>query len=123
MGVIQSAYLTIPVSNIQKSAAWYAEHLGFKVVTEDPIYCELRTESGVRILFQQNNNKINSHMVYADGAIQSAYGFIVSDAEVLHKEFSEKGIEVGQLYDYQGKSFSFYDPDRNFIEIWSLPDN
>jgi hypothetical protein len=34
----------------------------------------------------------------------------------------ERGVKVGEFFDYQGKSFSFYDPDGNFIEVWSLPE-
>ncbi|MBP1996244.1 VOC family protein [Paenibacillus eucommiae] len=122
MTIIKSAYLTIPVSNLQSSANWYGEHFGFKIVTEDSIFLELMTESGVRILFQHNDHNINSHMTYSGGTLQSAYGFIVSDAELLYKEFIDKGINVGELFDYQGKSFSFYDPDGNYIEVWSLPE-
>lgn len=69
-------YHYIPVSNLQSSAEWYATHLGFKVVVEDPLYLELRTESGIRIMLIPNENKITSHMKYANGP-QAAYGFVV----------------------------------------------
>ncbi|CAG7633803.1 VOC family protein [Paenibacillus allorhizosphaerae] len=120
MAQLISAYLTIPVSDLRRSADWYAEHLGFTITAEDPLYLELTTETGVRILFQQNNDGIHSHMTYPNGALQSAYGFIVPDAESLYQQFKDKGVQVGKLFHYQGKSFSFYDPDGNFIEIWSL---
>ncbi|SDX79554.1 VOC family protein [Paenibacillus sp. CF384] len=116
---LRSTYLTIPVSSFAQSTQWYGEHLGFRVVKEDPFYIELVNESGIRILFQKYEHSLNSHFVYPDGALQSSYGFMVDDAEAAYHAFIERGIKVGELFIYQGKSFSFYDPDGNFIEIWS----
>lgn len=118
---LKSTYLTIPVNNFSRSAEWYGEHLGFQIVKEDPFYIELANASGIRILFQQNEHNLHSHFTYPDGALQSSYGFMVDDAEPAYQYFVDHGLKVGQLFDYQGKSFSFYDPDDNFIEIWSLP--
>ena len=117
---LKSAYLTIPVSNFKQSADWYGEHFGFKVITEDPLYVELQNESAIKILFQKNKHNLNSHLVYPNGALQSAYGFMVEDAKSVYLYCIENGIKVGEFFDYQGKSFSFYDPDGNFIEIWSI---
>jgi len=46
----------------------------------------------------------------------------VDDAEAAYRYLQERGVKVGEFFDYQGKSFSFYDPDGNFIEVWSLPE-
>jgi catechol 2,3-dioxygenase-like lactoylglutathione lyase family enzyme len=120
---LKSAYLTIPVSNLHRSVAWYGEHFGFKVVKEDSLYLELVNETGVRVLLQENEHKLNSHYTFPNGALQSSYGFIVPDAETAYNYLIDKGVKVGKFYpDYQGKSFSFYDPDGNFIEIWSFPE-
>lgn len=121
MGItLKSTYLTIPVSNFERSVEWYGEHLGFKVTMRDPFYIELQNELGIKILLQQNEHNLNSHFVYPDGALQSSYGFMVDDPESAYQYFNDKGIKVGEFFNYQGKSFSFYDPDGNFIEVWSL---
>lgn len=123
MGVtLKTAYLTIPVSDFQQSIEWYGKHFGFKVVTKDPFYVELQNDLGIRILLQQNVHNLHSHFVYPDGALQSSYGFIVDDAESVYQYLLSNGVKVGEFFNYQGKSFSFYDPDGNFIEIWSLPE-
>ncbi|OPA72788.1 hypothetical protein BVG16_32125 [Paenibacillus selenitireducens] len=119
---LNSAYLTIPVSSFNNSVDWYGEHFGFKVTTEDTNYIELQNESGIKILFQQNEHNLNSHFIYPNGAVQSSYGFMVDDAESAYRYCMDKGIKVGEFFDYQGKSFSFYDLDGNFIEVWSLPE-
>jgi len=118
---LESAYLTIPVSDVQRSVKWYGEHFGFQVAVEDPLYVEMRNETGIRILLHPNEHNLHSHFVYPNGAPQSSYGFIVDDAEAAYRYLQERGVKVGELFDYQGKSFSFYDPDGNFIEVWSLP--
>lgn len=118
---LHSAYLTIPVSSFNNSVDWYGEHFGFKVTKEDPNYIELQNESGIKILFQQNELNLNSHFIYPNGAAQSSYGFMVDDAEFAYRYCMDKGIKVGEFFDYQGQSFSFYDLDGNFIEVWSLP--
>ncbi|MCQ6557357.1 VOC family protein [Paenibacillus mendelii] len=121
MGIqLNSTYLTIPVSNLKRSAQWYGEHFGFKLITEDPNYLELISDSGIRILFQQNDHNLHSHFIYPGGAVQSSYGFLVSYAESAYNYLIGQGVKVGEFFDYQGKSFSVYDPDGNFIEIWSL---
>jgi catechol 2,3-dioxygenase-like lactoylglutathione lyase family enzyme len=118
---LKSTYITIPVSNFTRSAEWYGKHLGFKIVVEDPFFIELTNETGIRILFQQNEHNLYSHFTYPDGSPQSSYGFMVDDAESAYQYFVDNNLKVGQFFDYQGKSFSFYDPDGNFIEVWSLP--
>jgi catechol 2,3-dioxygenase-like lactoylglutathione lyase family enzyme len=120
---LNAAYITIPVSDLNRSRAWYEEHFGFRTVVEDPLYFELQNESGIRVLLLQNEHRLNSHIVYPNGAHQPSYGFIVDDAESVYRYLRDQGVKVGELFDYQGKSFSFYDPDGNYIEIWSSPEN
>ncbi|MFC5652197.1 VOC family protein [Paenibacillus solisilvae] len=115
---IKSSYLYIPVSDLYKSANWYKEHLGFEIVVEDPIYLELRTESGVRVMLIPNEDQVKSHMNYSNGP-QASYGFIVSDIGVMYKELKEKGIQVNRISEYAGTSFGFHDPDGNILELWS----
>lgn len=115
---VLGGYYYIPVSNLQQTGDWYKEHLGFSIVKEDPTYLELRTESGVRILLLPNEDQLTSHMKFPNGP-QAAYGFTVSDIDALYQQFVDRGIQVGKLFNYAGKSFSFHDPDGNVIELWS----
>lgn len=118
---LRSVYLTIPVSNFNNALKWYGDHFGFEVITKDPNYIEVQNDFGIKILFQQNNYNLTSQFVYPDGAAQSSYGFMVDDAEAAYRYCKDNGIRVGEFFEYQGQSFSFYDPDGNFIEVWSLP--
>ncbi|MBM7566124.1 VOC family protein [Paenibacillus sacheonensis] len=108
---LRSSYLTIPVRNFNDALRWYGDHFGFEVVQKDPNYIELQNDAGIKILFQQNEHHLTSQFVYPDGAAQSSYGFMVDDAQFAYRYCIDHGIRVGELFDYQGQSFSFYDPD------------
>jgi hypothetical protein len=45
---------------------------------------------------------------------------MVDDAESAYRYCKDNGIRVGEFFEYQGQSFSFYDLDGNFIEVWSF---
>ena len=112
-----NSYLYIPVSSFDKSAEWYQDILGFKLKLSDPLYRDLESESGIRVMLIERRDNINSQMMYDTGA-QPSYGFIVKDIEGVRSELISKGVRVTDIGDYQGKSFSFYDPDDNKIELW-----
>ena len=112
-----NGYIYIPVSDFKKAAEWYKNILGFVTVFTDPLYYELRTPSGIRVMLIERRDGVNSHMMYDTGA-QPAYGFSVPNAEAAYNELISKNVEVGKISLYQGKSFGFYDTDGNKIEIW-----
>jgi catechol-2,3-dioxygenase len=114
---LTGSYIYIPVSDLQRAAIWYIENLGFKIVKEDSIYLELRSEHGIRIMLIPKENNINSHMNYSNG-VQASYGFTVTDLDTIYQQFIEKGIKVGKISNYEGRSFGFHDPDGNVIELW-----
>lgn len=115
--VIISSYIYIPVSDLEKSASWYEKNLGFKVVYKDALYYDIRTENGVKIMLIPNENNIISQMKYPTGE-QPAYGFIVDDFDEIKRALQTNGVKTGEVFDYFGHSFSFFDLDGNKIEIW-----
>ena len=112
-----NGYVYLPVSDLDAAAKWYSDIFGFKIILNDPLYYELRSSSAIRIMLIKNNDGVNVHMMY-DGIPQAAYGFTVSDIEVVHAYLISKGVEVKKIIEYQGKSFSFTDSDGNVIELW-----
>jgi len=112
-----NGYVYIPVSNFDKATEWYNDILGFELVFSDPLYRELRSRSGIRIMLIEQRGSINSHMMYDTGA-QASYGFSVNDIEKIYSEFISRGVEAKKIGEYQGKSFSFSDLDGNIIELW-----
>ena len=112
-----NGYVYIPVSDFDKSTEWYQDVLGFKLKLCDPLYRDLESQSGIRIMLIERRGGVNSHMMYDTGA-QASYGFMTKDIENIYSELISKGVKVTDIGDYQGKSFSFFDPDDNKIEIW-----
>lgn len=110
-------YIYIPVSDLKQAANWYEEILDFKVVFQDNLYYELRTVNGIRVMLIPNELHINSQMIFPSGQ-QPAYGFIVMDINKFRENLNGRNVKVGEIFDYCGKSFSFYDLDNNKIEIW-----
>ena len=112
-----NGYVYIPVSNFDMAAAWYKDILGFELVFTDPIYYELCSPSGIRIMLIERRDGVNSHMMYDDSP-QASYGFTVDNIEDIHKELTLKGLRPKEISTYQGKSFGFADLDGNVIELW-----
>ena len=112
-----NSYLYIPVSDFDKSVVWYQNVLGFQLKHSDPLYRDLESPSGIRLMLIERRDNINSQMMYDTGA-QASYGFMVKDIESIRFDLISKGVKVTKIGDYQGKSFSFFDPDDNKIEIW-----
>lgn len=113
-----SGYIYIPVTNLERSVEWYAKYLHFETAFEDPLYVEMRSTTGIRILLIVSEEAVNSQMTYSNGP-QAAYGFVVPDIDQARQWLMDHGIEVRRISNYQGKSFGFYDPDGNIIELWS----
>nr|WP_145160527.1 VOC family protein [Paenibacillus terrae] len=113
-----NGYFYIPVTNLARSVEWYAKYLHFETAFEDPLYVEMRSTTGIRILLIVSEEAVNSQMTYSNGP-QAAYGFVVPDIDQARQWLMDHGIEVRRISNYQGKSFGFYDPDGNIIELWS----
>lgn len=112
-----SSYIYIPVADLEKAADWYEENLDFHVIYKDSLYYDVRTDNGVKIMLIPGEKKMNSQMQYATGQ-QPAYGFCVDDFDAIKEKLEQNGVKIGETYDYFGRSFSFFDPDGNKIEIW-----
>ena len=112
-----SSYIYIPVSDLEKAASWYEKNLDFNVVYKDALYFDMRTANGIKIMLIPSDNNITSQMQYPTGQ-QPAYGFCVNDFDVIREKLEANSVKIGEVFDYFGRSFSFFDMDGNKIEIW-----
>lgn len=115
--MLVSSYIYIPVSDLEKAAGWYEKVLGFKVIYKDALYFDMRTDNGIKIMLIPSENNITSQMQYTTGE-QPAYGFCVDDFDAVRDKLEKNRVKIGEVFDYFGRSLSFYDPDGNKIEIW-----
>ena len=115
--MIINSYIYIPVSNIERAAKWYNNNLDFRIIYKDALFFDMRTESGIQILLIPNEKDMVSQIKYSTGE-QPAYGFIVDDFNEIKRALQTNGVKTGEVFDYFGHSFSFFDLDGNKIEIW-----
>ena len=113
----QSVYIYIPVSNFDKSEKWYADMFGFTTTLCNKLYRDMSLPSGVRIMLIEQLNDVNSHMLFG-GMKQAAYGFTVDNLDAIREKLISENVIIGDINEYQGKSFNFTDPDGNVIELW-----
>ena len=112
-----SSYIYIPVSDLEKAADWYEKNLDFHVIYKDSLYYDMRTDNGLKIMLIPSENHLTSQMQYSTGQ-QPAYGFCVDDFDALREKLEMNHVKIGEVFDYFGRSLSFYDLDGNKIEIW-----
>ena len=112
-----SSYIYIPVGDLEKAAGWYEKILDFKVIHRDSLYFDMRTDNGVKIMLIPSEKNITSQMQYSTGQ-QPAYGFCVEDFDFIREKLEMNNVKIGEVFDYFGRSLSFFDLDGNKIEIW-----
>ena len=112
-----SSYIYIPVNDLEKAASWYEKNLDFKIIYKDSLYFDMRTDNGVKIMLIPSERNITSQMQYSTGE-QPAYGFCVDDFDSIKEKLEMNSVKIGEVFDYFGRSLSFFDLYGNKIEIW-----
>ena len=107
-----------PTPDIQKTAKYYTEKLGFRAVEylqcAEPHICLYRDDSEI-ILLKANTAVIPNRTLYGYGF--DAY-FYTEFQEQLEQEFSQKGVKFARplkVTDYQNKEFVLEDIDGRWL--------
>ncbi|WP_449537672.1 VOC family protein [Ferdinandcohnia sp. Marseille-Q9671] len=113
----------LPVSNVKRSASWYEENLGAILTYIDDDKAILNFADQSFFLVQAKEGQ-TSNFIDAKGNERFSLTFEVDGLqalEMLHKDFSERKIEVGDIEDrgHAGRNFVFSDPDGNKFDVWS----
>ena len=114
------SYVYIPVRDLERAADWYEKNLEFRLIYKDSLYYDMRTENGVKIMLIPTEGNMTSQMQYSTGQ-QPAYGFCVDAFDAIKAKLEKNRVKIGEVFDYFGRSFSFYDLDGNKIELWEEP--
>jgi len=117
----------IPVADVDRAKAFYAEKVGFDVdldvnPDEDP-----RVEEGIRVVQLTPPGSACSISIgrgiidTPPGSVQGLH-LVVSDIEAARAELADRGVDVGEVQDLGGVLYaSFKDPDRNGWTLQQLP--
>lgn len=107
----QNIVISVNVSDLDRSIAWWGEMLGFEptYVMKEYGWCELATSiEGVGLGLGQVEE------VKASGGVTPTFG--VSDIEAARGHMESRGVKFdGDTYEISGqvKLCTFYDPDAN----------
>ena len=121
--ILGIAYSVIPVSDMERSAAWYVKHFGFNIRNQRegylslfrgnrPILDLIQSDNDSRATFEVNNRK------------RWVITFFTDDIESLHSYLNSENVKVGNIADEgkYGKFFVLEDPDGNLFDVWEHHD-
>jgi catechol 2,3-dioxygenase-like lactoylglutathione lyase family enzyme len=105
--------ITVPVSDVDRAKAFYAERAGFIAEHDHQV------EEGLRFV-QLTPPGSACSIAIGEGLTEAAPGsiqglqLVVADAEAAHHELIARGVEVSEVQDFPWGRFVFFkDPDGN----------
>ena len=117
----------IPVSDVDRAKAFYAEKVGFNVDLDVSAETDPRVTDERRVV-QLTPPGSACSIAFGIGVVDTPPGsvqalhLVVSDIEAARAELIERGVEVGEVQDLGGVLYApFSDPDGNSWTLQQLP--
>jgi predicted enzyme related to lactoylglutathione lyase len=113
--------VAIPVSDVDRAKAFYADQVGFNADHDHTVSDEMRfvqlTPSGSACSIALGQGIVDSQPGSARGL-----QLVVSDVHAARAELAGRGVEVSEVADFPWGSFVFFeDPDGNRWAVQQLP--
>jgi len=114
--------IAIPVSDVDRAKAFYADKPGFNADHDHQVTDELRfvqlTPPGSGCSIALGTGLLNT----TPGSVQGLQ-MVVADVRAARAELVERGVDVSDVQDFPWGSFVFFsDPDGNGWAVQQLPD-
>jgi predicted enzyme related to lactoylglutathione lyase len=113
--------VAVPVSDVDRAKAFYAERVGFNADHDH------RVSDSVRFV-QLTPPGSACSIAIGDGLVETPPGsaqglqLVVDDVEAARAELLERGVEVSEIQDFPWGSFVFFsDPDGNGWAVQQVP--
>jgi predicted enzyme related to lactoylglutathione lyase len=113
--------VAIPVSDVDRAKAFYAEKVGFNADHDQKVSDEIRF---VQLTPPGSACSIALGKGLVDTPPGSAQGLqlVVSDVKAARAQLVERGVEVSDVQDFPWGSFVFFsDPDGNRWSVQQVP--
>ena len=113
--------VAIPVSDADRSKAFYVDQAGFTLDYDHTISDDLRF---VQLTPPGSACSISIGKGITDAAPGSVRGLqvVVEDADAAHAELAGRGVEVGEVQEFPWGRFVFFeDPDGNGWSVQEIP--
>lgn len=117
----------IPVSDVDRAKAFYAENVGFDVDLDVGAATDDRVSGEMRVV-QLTPRGSACSIAFGIGVIETQPGsvqglhLVVSDIDAAREELVGRGVDVGEVRDLGGVLYApFNDPDGNGWTLQQLP--
>jgi catechol 2,3-dioxygenase-like lactoylglutathione lyase family enzyme len=113
--------VAVPVSDVDRAKAFYAEQVGFVVDHDHQVNDDLRF---VQLTPHGSACSIAIGTGLVDAAPGSVKGLqmVVADVHAARAELVERGVDASEVQDFPWGSFVFFeDPDGNSWAVQELP--
>ncbi|MFO1442253.1 VOC family protein [Bacillus sp. Bva_UNVM-123] len=121
--LVRVGTIYIPVLDVKKSVNWYVENLDAILTYEDEDKGIINLANVSVFLVKALENQVNSFQDVNDNMCFPVTFEVdgLNNLLILHQEFVQKGIKVGEIEDrgHAGNNFIFYDLDNNMFDVWS----
>ena len=113
--------VAIPVSDVDRAKAFYAEQAGFVVdhdhrVSDDMRFVQLTPPGSACSI------AIGLGVTEAEPGSVKGMQVVVSDIETAHAQLVDRGVEVSDVQDFPWGRFVFFqDPDGNSWAVQEIP--
>jgi predicted enzyme related to lactoylglutathione lyase len=114
--------VAVPVSDVDRAKAFYAEHAGFTVDND------VTVQEGLRFV-QLTPPGSNCSVAIGEGITEMVPGsvqglqLVVDDIEAARDELAARGVDVSDVEDFPwGRFVYFSDPDGNGWAVQQIPD-
>ncbi len=111
----------VPVTNLEKSSAWYEEHLGVKKIGSWDGGAGFHLPNGsTQFGLIQVETPQPTEFVIKGKQKNSYFNFVVEDVDAVHGELNGRGVVTTDIDDFGGmRFFDFFDPDGNPFSVVS----
>lgn len=112
--------ITVPVSDVDRAKAFYAEQVGFVAEHDHQVEENLRFVQ-LTPLGSACSIAIGSGLTEAAPGSVQGLQLVVADADAAHAELAGRGVQVSDVQDFPWGRFVFFsDPDGNGWAVQEL---
>lgn len=115
----QVHYIRIPVKDLEQSAQWYRDVLGFQLlsITDDPFAIIKVNEGPILLILVPTVDGTFAHFTVNNESAFSI-GFTSPELSEFHQHLINNQVKVEDIQEDNGHAFfHFYDPNGNKLQV------
>lgn len=114
----QVHYIRIPVKDLEQSAHWYQNVLGFQLLNNTEERAILQVNEGPFLLILVPTEDETFSHFSIDNEPEFSIGFTSPELAKFHQHLTEQQVKVEKIKEDNGHAFFyFYDPSGNKLQV------